>query len=108
MRRRGAILASVAPCNEALSALVHLLNDVEGGGSLWALCPKAANAFVECCSISDLTDTVQTQRLTYTLARSLPDAPVKRPEAFEMSRAAAGHLHHSKIRTRARRREQSY
>ena len=46
--------ASVAHCNEALGALVHLLNDVEGGGALWALCPKAANAFVECCSISDL------------------------------------------------------
>ena len=77
--------ASVAPCNEALSALVHLLNDVEGGGALWALCPKAADAFVECCDIPSLTDVVQTQRLTYTLARSLPDAPVKRPEAFEMS-----------------------
>jgi hypothetical protein len=83
-------LASIAPCEAALSALVHLLNDAEGGGAVWALCPKAANAFVECCSISDLVDTVQTQRLTYTLARSLPDAPVKRPEAFEMSAPLPG------------------
>ena len=83
-------LASMAPCNEALGALVHLLNDVEGGGALWALCPKAANAFVECCSISDLVDTVQTQRLTYTLARSLPTLLLKDPEAFEMSAPLPG------------------
>ena len=65
--------ASVAPCNEeALGALVHLLNDAEGGGAVWALCPKAANAFVECCSISDLTDTVQTQRLTLYASSESP------------------------------------
>ena len=57
---------------------------VKGGGALGRSVRRRRTPSSSAVHLR-LTDVVQTQRLTYTLARSLPDAPVKRPEAFEMS-----------------------
>jgi len=82
--------AAVAPCEAALGALIHVLSAAENGGAVWALCPRASDAFVQCCAVAPLVHIVETQRLTYMLARSLQDAPAKRPDAFELSAPLPG------------------
>ena len=67
--------AATRPLDGALRKVVATLRGLEGGGALWALCPKSSRSFGDLCDDGGLATAVRLDAGAFALARSLATAP---------------------------------